>query len=146
MRSESSYEAPCLVLTQLEIPLPTVLHLARVCAQYGVPLMLDPAPVCSLPRELLTRVEWLTPNEIEAGQLLGAAPSLETDLARAEYLLQPERRGVVLRRAGRGDLLAAQDGLRCSMPALPVPAMDTTPAGDAFNAGCAVGLMCAMSP
>jgi hypothetical protein len=25
-------------------------------------------------------VEWLTPNEIEAGQLLGAAPSLETVL------------------------------------------------------------------
>jgi ribokinase len=108
--------------------------------------MLDPAPVCSLPRELLTRVDLLTPNEIEAGQLLGVAPSLETDLARAEYLLQLGPRAVVLKQGARGALLATDDALRCSMPAFEVPVVDTTAAGDTFNAGFAVGLMRGMSP
>jgi ribokinase len=130
-----------LVLTQLEIPLPTVVHLGRVCAQHGVPLMLDPAPACSLPRELLAQLAWLTPNETEAGQLLGSSRSFETDLARAEHLLQLGPRGVVLKQGPRGALLATQDGLHCSMTAFAVPVVDATAAGDAFNAGFAVGLL-----
>lgn len=130
-----------LVLTQLEIPLPTVLHLGHVCAQHGVPLMLDPAPACSLPQELLAQLAWLTPNETEAGQLLGGSRSFETDLARAEHLLQLGPHGVVLKLGARGAFLAAQDGLRCSMPAFAIPVVDATAAGDAFNAGLAVGLM-----
>lgn len=67
-------------------------------------------------------------------------------ILRAEDLLQLGRRGVVLKRAGRGALLATYDALRCSMPALPVLVMNTTAAGDAFNAGCAVRIMRGMSP
>jgi ribokinase len=105
--------------------------------------MLIPRP--SLPRELLTRVDRLTPK-IEAGQLLGAAPSLETGLARAEYLLQLGPRAVVLKQGARGARLATVDALRCSMPAFEVPVVDATAAGDTFNAGFAVGLMRGMSP
>jgi ribokinase len=107
--------------------------------------MLDPAPARSLSRELLAQVAWLTPNETEAGQLLDASRSLKTDLARAEHLLQLGPRGVVLKQGARGALLATQDGLRCSVPAFAVPVADTTAAGDAFNAGLAVGLMRDMS-
>ena len=55
-----------MVLAQLEIPIETVSHLAEVCTREGIPLMLDPAPAVSLPRDLLRHVVWFTPNETES--------------------------------------------------------------------------------
>jgi ribokinase len=45
-----------IVLCQLEVPLETVEHLAALAEKYAVPMMLDPAPARSLPRDLLRRV------------------------------------------------------------------------------------------
>ena len=45
----------------------------------------------------------------------------------------------MLTRGEKGVLWASPDGLR-SVPALPVKVVDTVGAGDAFNAGLAVGL------
>ena len=42
-----------MVLLQLEIPLDTVMEVARRCMATGVPVMLDPAPARPLPEELL---------------------------------------------------------------------------------------------
>ena len=42
-----------IVLTQLEIPMRTVEHLAKICAREGLPLILDPAPARELPSSLL---------------------------------------------------------------------------------------------
>lgn len=44
-----------MVLAQLEIPAATVDWLASVCADFGVPFMLDPAPACSLSSSTLRR-------------------------------------------------------------------------------------------
>ena len=55
-----------MVLAQLEIPLEAVERLAEICAETGVPLMLDPAPAQALAATLLQRVRWFTPNETEA--------------------------------------------------------------------------------
>src|SRR5215470_5387093 len=54
-----------IVLSQLEIPMNTVQHLAEVCARLNVPLMLDPSPARPLAADLLRNVTWLTPNETE---------------------------------------------------------------------------------
>ena len=59
-----------IVLTQLEIPLPTVEHLAAITQREGVPLMLDPAPARPLPQSLFKCVDWITPNETETCTLL----------------------------------------------------------------------------
>jgi ribokinase len=131
------------VLTQLEIPLETVEALARMTTRAGVPLILDPAPARPLPPELLARLDWITPNETEALLLTGASScpsSLEDIRELAEHFLSLGPRNILLKLGVRGAYLATSDGLRTMIPAYPVTAIDTTAAGDAFNAGFAVAL------
>ena len=64
-------QSATLVLLQLEIPLATVLAVVELAARAGVGVMLDPAPARPLPRRILERVTWLTPNESEAVALCG---------------------------------------------------------------------------
>ncbi len=51
-----------ILLTQLEIPLEAVEHLAAIALRERIPLILDPAPARFLPPSLLRSVEWLTPK------------------------------------------------------------------------------------
>jgi ribokinase len=46
-------KAAGVVLTQLEIPMETVVHLAKICAREKLPLILDPAPAKELSSGLL---------------------------------------------------------------------------------------------
>jgi ribokinase len=127
-----------IVLVQLEIPLETVLHLAALTTNYNVPLMLDPAPACALPDSLLRCVDWLTPNETETATLL-QRESVDAEAA-ALALRQRGARNVVLKLGSRGCFVALADGRRQSLAGRKVAAVDTTAAGDAFNAAFAVAL------
>jgi ribokinase len=55
----------------LELPIETVSHVLALCADAGVPVMLDPAPAAPLPEETWRQVAWFTPNETEAAFYLG---------------------------------------------------------------------------
>lgn len=132
-----------LVLTQLEIPIETLEHLAAVCEREQVPLIVDPAPVHPLSRQFLKRIEWLTPNETEAQQLRGSktSASSQADLRDlAEELMAMGPKNVILKLGERGAYLATQGGIRVAVPAYRVEAVDTTAAGDAFNGALAVAL------
>ena len=137
-----------LVLTQLEIPIETVQHLADLCFQENIPLMLDPAPAKALPASLLKRVSWFTPNETEAAFYAhrgmdgsrGEDPSLT-----ASMLLNQGSAGVILKMGSRGAYVAA-DGIEQQLSAFAVEAIDTTAAGDALNGAFAVGLMSGKTP
>ncbi len=133
-----------MVLAQLEIPLETVEYLSALCARENVPLVLDPAPANKLPQKVLEQVDWFTPNETEAAFYAGendrhAGSENPSDVA--EILLRRGCKGVVLKMGSTGSYLALQTGLRESIPAFAVKAVDTTAAGDAFNGAFAVGLM-----
>jgi ribokinase len=133
-----------ILLTQLEIPLETVEHLAAIAAQEGVPLMLDPAPARALPPSLLKRIEWLTPNETETSVLTGSGPGELSDESiedAANALLDRGSRNVILKLGDRGCYVALSDGTRQLVPAYSVNPVDTTAAGDAFNGAFAVALM-----
>jgi len=138
-----------IVLTQLEIPLPTVEHLATITQREGVPLMLDPAPARPLPDSLFQRVDWITPNETETCTLLGT-PSVQWNDSSmkdaATALLQRGVRNVVLKLGERGCYLALADGRREFVPAYKVRAVDTTAAGDAFNGAFATALVRGQDP
>jgi len=131
------------LLVQLEIPLDTVDFLSRFAEQHDIPLMLDPAPARDLPNGLLRRVTWITPNETETAELLkvglvdgrGAAGA-------ADELLAAGAQNVLLKLGSQG-CLVAEGSLQKKdhVPAFQVDAVDTTAAGDAFNAGFAVGLL-----
>lgn len=138
-----------LVLTQLEIPLETVDYLGTLCVRLGVPLILDPAPARALPAELLHLVSWLTPNETEIACCVTEIrnPSNRQEASEIlDSLLKQCRNGVLLKMGSRGSYLATKDGFRQHVNALPVAAVDTTAAGDAFNGAFAVGLMLGRSP
>ena len=128
------------VVAQLEVPLETVQYTAQLAHEAGVPFVLDPAPACPLPVELLSMVSVLTPNETEAGILTGVAVCDESSarLAAAK-LLASGVKAVVVTMGAQGYLLA--DGNSVALVPTPtVKAVDATAAGDAFTGSLAVGL------
>ncbi len=138
-----------LVLTQLEIPIATVLHLAQICAREKIPLILDPAPAKKIPAELFKNVEWFTPNETEAAFFTGEAePSDDVDnpSALAKILMNKGAKGVVLKLGSRGVYVATDSGIAEMLHSFAVKAVDTTAAGDAFNGAFATGLMMNRTP
>ena len=138
-----------LVLAQLEIPLETVAYLAQVCVREGVPLILDPAPAMELPSGIFKDIAWFTPNQTEAAFYLGHNRNGSSPHPPAEMAMTLQSmgcNGVVLKMGADGTYLGAQGGSGSLVPAFSVEAIDTTAAGDAFNAGFATGLMLGKSP
>ncbi len=125
-----------MVLTQLETPLPTLDALTLLCEEYGVPIMLDPAPVQKISAKTMCKLEWLTPNESEAELLFGIRPSGASEVRLrelADSILRDGPRNLILKLGGRGAYLATATGLREMIPSFPVTVADTTAAGDCFN-------------
>lgn len=128
------------LLMQLEIPLITVVEAARTAHDAGVPVILDPAPAQDIPLELYTLVDIMTPNQIEASQLVGfAVDSLETAQKAAPILQQRGVKTVILTLGNQG-VYCSTPSERFFIPAFPVQVVDTTAAGDAFNGALAVAL------
>lgn len=130
------------LLAQLEIPLETVEFLAQFAERHGIPLLLDPAPARALPEALLRRATWLTPNETETAELLKTSPVKERDtFAAADQLLDAGAENVLMKLGSQGCVVAQRSKPKVRIPAFSVDAVDTTAAGDAFNAGFAVGIL-----
>ncbi|MCU1261374.1 MAG: ribokinase [Bryobacterales bacterium] len=129
------------LLAQLETPLETV-EAAFAYAKYcGATTVLDPAPARCLPVTLLANVDILTPNQTEAGILLGA-PQLQIENFKdadivAERLLGLGPRAVMLKLGGVG-CLYSNGSERARAEAFRVNPVDTTAAGDEFNAALSV--------
>ncbi len=133
-----------LVLLQLENPTEMVLAGAREARKLGALVILDPAPAPTkpLPKELFGLVDILTPNETEAAILAGLPPGrLNPDEAKtiAEKLRAMGTATVIMKLGDQGCLLV-EAGSSTLIPAPKVNAIDTTAAGDVFNAALAVGL------
>ena len=131
------------IMLQLEIPLDTVATVARLAAEGGIPVMLDPAPAPEGPlaAELLRCISFLTPNETEAQRLTGIrVTDQSTARAAAEQLLAAGAKCVIVTLGKSGALLVDANGSQM-IEAFPVVTCDTTAAGDAFNAAlaCAIG-------
>lgn len=129
-----------MVLAQLEIPLETVLALARMCEELQVPLMLDPAPAQVVPQELMGLCAWVTPNETEAAFYAGVREGggvAETVAA----LRKLGARHVVLKMGERGAVVDVVGEAPVKIDAVAVQAVDSTAAGDTFNGAFATGLV-----
>jgi ribokinase len=131
------------ILAQLEIPLETVEYLAEFAERHGIQFMLDPAPARELPASLLRRVSWLTPNETETRQLLkrNFEDNDQDANAAADELRSSGVKNMVLKLGSRGCVIVQESAPNQRVAAFQVNAVDTTAAGDAFNAGFAVALL-----
>jgi len=145
--SDFQADAPSLagascVLLQLETPLETVGAAAREAHRRGARVILDPAPAPpkSSPSLLLRYVDILTPNEAEATQLVNGSPAqlnLEEARAVSRTLRTMGARTVIIKLGAQGCLLAEGE-TAVLIPAPRVNVVDTTGAGDVFNAALAV--------
>ena len=123
------------LLVQLEIPLETVLEALTIAKARGLTTILNPAPACQLPPDLLRQVDILTPNVSEARALTGAG-----DVMEATHLLAAQGvEAVVVTCGDQGAVLSRGKGVSI-VPAFLIDAIDTTGAGDAFNGALAFAL------
>jgi ribokinase len=142
LRRLDSIPDPAVVLLQLEIPVETVDAVLEWTRSRGVRAILDPAPARPLSPALLRKADILTPNQSEAAALSGR-PSAVCDFDDAGQVaalhLQAGHAAVVMKLGALGCLVRTAD--RCQrVSGYRVTAVDTTAAGDAFNAALAVAL------
>lgn len=122
-------------ILQLEIPIETVEFAVKISKEYNVKVILNPAPAKKLPEEIYEYVDIITPNEVELTQLTGTEDIKEG----ASILIQKGVKEVIVTLGERGCYYT--DGIReIFVEAVRVKAIDTTAAGDAFNAAIAVAL------
>jgi len=129
-----------IVLVQLEVPIETVLALSKLCRLHGKPLILDPAPVVPIPEEVFPAVHWLTPNETETESLKRAYGMHQNFLTDSDALLSLGVKGVILKQGEQGVKIVSSSSAPADIPAFAVHAVDTTAAGDCFNAAFAVAI------
>jgi ribokinase len=122
------------VLVQMEIPLATVEAILRLGHRLGVPVILNPAPAQKLPSEWLKLARYVTPNQHELAIVLGADPAEDF-----RALMQRAPCPVVLTRGAEGAWYREQ-GKPIHQAGFAVDVVDSTGAGDTFNAALAVFL------
>ncbi len=138
-----SLEGARCVLLQLEVPLETVAKGLRNARQHAAIGILDPAPAREVPDEILALVDIATPNETEACMLAGVTPGrLIPDEAQAigRRILERGAGSVIVKLGDRGCVYCGS-GRSIIVPAVPVRAVDSTAAGDTFNAALAIALV-----
>jgi ribokinase len=129
------------VMLQLEVPLEASLSVARAAHSKGVQVVWDPAPALELPVEAYQLADYMTPNEVEAGMLVGFQPKSLEEAKLAAGILR--ERGVRVAIIKLGALGAYYESAQESgfMPSFIVNSIDTVAAGDSFNGGLAVAVM-----
>lgn len=130
-----------ILLMQLESPLQAVELAARIAKHAGTRVVLNPAPAQALPESLLSSVDMITPNETEAEILTGVKVCDEqTAYQAAEHFHQLGIETVLITLGSKG-VYVSEKGKGQIIPGFRVKAVDTTAAGDTFNAGVVTGLL-----
>ncbi|OCA85918.1 ribokinase [Bacillus sp. FJAT-27225] len=120
-----------IILIQQEIPEETVEYVSEKCREFDVPLLLNPAPARRISKEVIERAAFITPNELEASILFEGKDLHEALSAYPNKLFITEGKNGVRFHDGEQEIV---------VPSYIVEAVDTTGAGDTFNAALAVAL------
>jgi len=128
------------VLMQLEIPIPTVEHIARMATKKQKKVVLNPAPAAVLTDELLQNLYIITPNETEAELLTGIKVTDEQSALKAALFLNGKGVELVIITMGSAGAFLLSNGKSEIISAPKVEAVDTTAAGDTFNGALVVAL------
>jgi ribokinase len=135
-----SITRPAVVVGQLEVPQRVTTAAFRTARELGAITILNPAPAASLDAELVDASDWIIPNETELASLVGADQVDASDDAQLAALAQRIRPRVAITLGSGGAAVVTTAGSVGRVPAVPVKAVDTTGAGDAFVGAFAFGL------
>jgi ribokinase len=137
------------LLTQLEVPFGATVDALIAARERGAITVLDPAPARALDTRVLSLVDWLTPNQTEAAVLLEddelVIDNYESAALAAHRLLGMGARGVIMKLGALGCVVATPERMT-SVGSFQVEAVDSTAAGDVFNAAFAVALLEGQDP
>lgn len=129
-----------IIVSQLEIPLQTVCHLADQAKIYHKIFILNPAPGKILPDDLLINVTYLTPNETELSLISNIKINDEASFNGAcKKLIDKGVSNLLVTLGSKGVYLYNKKEQKL-IPAFKVKALDTTAAGDCFNGAFATSL------
>lgn len=128
------------VLVQMEIPLESVEATLRLGHRLGVPVILNPAPAQPLPLEWLKLARYVTPNQHELAILLDETQA-DDDTQDFLALMRRAPCPLVLTRGAEGACYRDHDDAEpVHQTGFKVDVVDSTGAGDTFNAALAVFL------
>jgi len=126
-----AFETADIVLVQQEIPEETVDYVVELCDKLNVSIILNPAPARKIKDETIDKVTYLTPNEHEANILFGVEDYRQILSKYPNKLFVTEGETGVRYHDGQAEVV---------VPTYKVEVVDTTGAGDTFNAAFAVAL------
>lgn len=117
-----------IVILQCEIPIETVEYVLELCKENGINTILNPAPAQNVNVDKSLSATFITPNEVELNQLFNE----EVNSVLYKY---PNK--VIVTHGAEG--VYFNNGKEISrVPSFKVDVVDTTGAGDTFNAAFAV--------
>lgn len=120
-----------IVMVQQEIPMDSIEYLSSICGENNISLLLNPAPIQATPASVIANATFITPNEHEANAIF---PALSLQQA-----LQNNPHKLIVTQGSAGALY--HDGTNIvTIDGFKVTALDTTGAGDTFNAAFAVAV------
>ena len=130
-------------VTQNEINPAAMAHGLSIAKTAGVITVLNPAPAIPLDDELYSLIDYIVPNESECAVYTGIDQCgvAQNDWTRksAKWFLDKGVKNVCITLGEKG-VYFCNDSEEHYLPAIPVKAVDTTAAGDAFIGGFSYGL------
>ena len=123
------FEGASYCVIQLEIPLPTIYHVANVCRERGIRLVIDASPIARLDLEKLRGTWMIIPNERELHSLI---PGLSDTQTKAEMLKDKGFENVLVTLGERGCLVQNSEGSAMHSAYHGLPVVDKTAVGDSF--------------
>tara|TARA_Y100000590_G_scaffold468220_1_gene650047 strand:- start:1867 stop:2784 length:918 start_codon:yes stop_codon:yes gene_type:complete len=129
-------------LTQLEPPIEVVEYAIEVAKSYNITTILNPAPAVKLKDKTLNLIDYFTPNETEASFYVNHKVETKEEAKQAaNKLLDKGIKNVIITLGEKGAYFANnKENFMSEAFVLKNKIVDTTGAGDAFNAGLAVAL------
>ncbi|MGJ8453939.1 ribokinase [Pseudothermotoga sp. U03pept] len=122
-----------ILLLQNEISFSTTFEAAKLFKENEKTVIFDPAPAHRIDLAILKYVDFVTPNETELLALTGSKDPEDG----ARILLEKGCKNVIVKMGDKGCLLLGELG-KMKIGAFKVDAIDSTAAGDIFNAAFAV--------
>lgn len=138
--SRTVIEESDFLLLQLEIPMPAIEKAIEIAHGSQTKIIVNPAPSHALSDQLLSKVDYLTPNRTELESLSGI-PFNEDELHIACQKLIEKGVGCVIVTLGKQGSYYFSGNKYGLLPSNKMIPVDTTGAGDAFSGTLAVALL-----